>query len=1124
MKIKFKKILATTIILGILFPSLSTPVLAVTGNPNGPTNNDYYSNSGFNVGNTTTIYTPTSYTDSLYQSATTAGPENYVEKNAEQAKSEAETLKQQQDEDKNKCESDAKGGAALSNKFKDVMESTIKDVLNKKIQETVSSGLGDFLTPGNNKEVGKAGNRVAGGADLVKTLQAALSDQSDPTKPSILNKNINKIVTEKMKFNLAVALDNATNGGTITNLDDAYLNEITSTTLKQTIHESIPEAIKLSVKEALPIAVKNSFKLALPELIEKGVTDGLDPTLNPSLKGTLRENISTRLGPTIFSKLSEKQENGASPIIGSDTDFLGNIIATLGQFSTNSSDALEKQTYGYKGYNKFLGKEVSEEGEVDKMTNDILAELTKEGPDSFQQQTIDQILAGLETSQTNPSTGISSTILDDLLANIPLGSVGTQVAPNLNSSIEQALGGSLENIVGDIASGGDFSNIVSSLTTDLTGNLTGNLLGGVLDDALGGALGGVAGDLLSPITDGLNGVLGDALSPITGALDSVMNSVLSPITGALNNVMGTIMAPINNLVGNILGPLGGVLTDPIGTITSAVTGGLLFVPTKETPGQLTTLTGQVQGNTDSTANNTSQIDKTTKSMEKLTVDICTKTKALERQSKANEQKNFVEDPKMNRDATQAAELFRQAHTDWLDKGYDTDGDGQPDAPLYVQNYQDYVSDNREEAKNVYFDALKESDNIFKDETEFVLRSEFSDQSNVSTITKEDYNKFTSGQLADDPQEWNRIFLAINDISRPNSPETSTRINREKLNSFIVQKEEEAKNQLAIGEGYLPVRKCIERTADNTACKRWETTTPQVQVKETTAKVYDFRIDNYINPQTGDVAPGNEPQIEELLNFKPSTSGGGGAAPSGKNIGNIIKTLLGLIQNIRGDGPNIDLQAGQLTFNANTTPFSAVQAGQAANISTLSWSGENLKSCQVVSGWVVKSGASALSSINKAGDPLPINGSYSITLPLTFDVRFVRVRNGIENSLQATSTQISLAYDKKDFDLPVDQFQSGDEFSISFWPFIPESSVKISLDTIESSAILNKLQTAINNIRTAGENLNQKNLFNLYTFTIANGKIEITPNLTYKMSCVYDAEDNDGNIIETTLQKEVTIKR
>jgi hypothetical protein len=1112
MKIKIQKFLAITTISGIMLPSFPVTILAV-GNPNGPTQNNYWSEVAAD-----------SYANSLYSSATTVGPENYVEKNAEQAKSEAETLKQQQEEDKQKCESDAKGGAALSNKFKDVMQSTIQKVLTESIQKTVTGELGNSLKKGNKGDLGAS----------LKSVLTELPDPNDPTKPSILNKNINKIVAEKMRVNLAIALDNATAGGAIADLDPALKESIIKEELTKSIHEATPEAMKLSMKEALPIAIKNSFKTVLPDLIHKGVTDGLDPKMNPTLQSTLRENISTRLGPSIFSKLSEREEEGKSGIIGGGTGLsigtaegpLGVIMEVLGGFSANSSDALERATYGSVQPPLLPGgEEIKKEGEVDKMTAEILKKF-EEG--DFQQQTIDTILAELNKSQINPSTGSSSTLLDDLLSNISIDSVGTQVGPSLDSALQQSLGGSLEGIVGEIASGGDFSSIVTDLTYGLTGNLTEDLLGGVLDDALGGALGGVAGDLLSPITDQLDGVLGDVLSPITGALDGVMNSVLSPITGALNQVMNTVLGPItgalNNVIGTVLGPIGGILTDPIGTITSAVTGGLLFVPVKETPGQLTTLTGQVQGNTDSTANNTGQIDKTTKSMEKLTVDICTKTKALERQSAANEQKNFVEDPKMHRSAAEATEQFRQAHSDFINKGYDTDGDRKPDAPLYVQNYQDYVTDYREEAKNVYFDYMENTDDVFKDETQYVLRSEFSDQSSVSTVSKEDYQRFVTGQVTD-PEEWRKLRLAINDISRPNSPETSARINREKLTSYISTKEEEAKTQLAIGEGYLPIRDCIERTADNSACKRWETKTPQVQVKETTAKVYDYRIDNYINPQTGDVAPGNEPQIEELLNFKPSTSGGGGAAPSGKNIANIIKTLLGLIRNFRGEGPVADTPTGQLTFTANTTPFSSVQAGQVANISTLSWSATNVKSCKVVGGWAVKAGANALASLNKDGDPLPTTGSYNVILPLTFDTRLTRTRDNVPNFLNVSSSLTSLAYDKKTIEIATSSLQVGDKLSIGFWPFVPETSVEITIDTVDATTIASQLQSAINNIKTSGENPSQKNLFNLYTFTTTGGKIEITPNLTYKMSCVYDGvNESTGDSEEKTLLKEATIKR
>src|SRR5690606_36108375 len=135
------------------------------------------------------------------------------------------------------------------------------------------------------------------------------------------------------------------------------------------------------------------------------------------------------------------------------------------------------------------------------------------------------------------------------------------------------------------------------------------------------------------------------------------------------------------------------------------------------------------------------------------------------------------------------------------------------APLYVQNTRAHINEVViPETRAVFVDDLKQSEDIWKNETINAISNQISGPATRSTVTEEEYTRFANGQITGN-DAWFKTFLSILDPSRPNSPATSYRINRNILAQREAQAEQYSLQEINSGQGYLPVRQCAEYTAD-----------------------------------------------------------------------------------------------------------------------------------------------------------------------------------------------------------------------------------------------------------------------------------------------------------------------
>ncbi len=810
------------------------------------------------------------------------------------------------------------------------------------------------------------------------------------------------------------------------------------------------------------------------------------PDLDRKLED-MTEEFMFEISSIATEELNRSIDEISREMMGPFEEALDEVLATSDMFS-ESIDQMSRELTGAMdeiafelstGITEPLNRAVQEVTlGLDQSLNQITQEVTQGLTQSLNQMTR-EITQGL----TQPLNQMTQEFTQSLTQ--PLN----QIAQDLTQTITMPMAEITDAFTASITE--PFQNITRDITQSITQPLT-----------------NIATDISQQITDPITGIfdntIGRVTDSITNSMTQITDSIISPITDIPENIVGNFTDSVTGMVDQTIS---GVTDGVIGGVTQGALGGVGIpglggsVPVREVHGPLLSTTQSID-------EHTQEIDVTTKNIEQLLVEICTYQKSIQRIQANIEQKLFVDDVERRREAASQVEQYRQdllGQDGLIQTGYDPTGQGDQ-APLFVQNLDEHLDHVAREQKSIFLDDLQEAGTQFGQMSNQVIGDDAPPGVPRSTITQEEYIKYVNGQLRNNPEEWQRVSIAIRDSGLANRPESASRLHHQELNSRQEKAIEKTKEEYYAYGGFLPVRECVEHTSDGTACRKWRNVTPASQVKESAAKAMDYRVDSYLNPEAGTVAQGNEPSAREVMEFAPSTSGGGGQAG-----GEVSGMDLGSILNLLSQGLNLfsrdhDQPSGtsSLKFDYSLPSIRAVLGEEQDNTGTISWQGDNLTDCRADNNWP---GANI-----SYGQELTEN-RLNFDLPVEFEAWLIRTRNGERHSLSDVedthSVDDKLLSTVARWDLNPETLQQGDELSLVFTK---------GNDTEEVSITVNDPSTALVELRdTAREKARQReSWFGQYTFRTQNNNLTVSSNLKYQIRC----QGSDGN----TLTDEVTVTR
>ncbi|MEX0918944.1 MAG: hypothetical protein WDZ85_03205 [Candidatus Paceibacterota bacterium] len=985
----------------------------------------------------------------------------------EALESEADYIEQLQNEDRQECLAQAGlgGGGEVGGALGQAAHNGLATITQETVNEHLPAELEREVT-----------ERLP--AELERGIQNNLPDQ--------LSRLLRLGTATRPSFEEALAANLNLNPGQT--IDAETFEQIFRDTFTTSVETHLPNALQRTLNQALPDAFGRVLEEGLPTALERVMTENLPGAIETDLPEILNRDLSA-----------------------TTLDFLTTETAGL--------DGLTAQV-------------------LEQLNDDLLAEISTQAVASINNQNnlLTEDFTGIFGEQLATVLEDNGGALDEIVAQLSQGlgngSIGGSAGGFVNQAVTEILGGTnMNQLMAGVNN--QFSNIINTTVNDLTGSLLGSA---------NGLINQVTGSVLAPLNDVVDSVMGTVLDPLNEVVDSVMGTVLDPVTGVFNNVLGGVGEAFNGALGSMtenvlgglnLGSLTGPLGEAVGGAVEALTGGLgglslpglnlipglgggLYVPVKEVDGPL--------------LSSNQNIDESTKSIQELTVQMCMYLKSIQRIQTAAEQREVMENPDLRRQAASNIEQYRHELADLVDRGHKTDGEG-TESPLYVTDTERYLREViQPETNQVYLDQLEgeESGDAFKAETAAALRRQIS-QPDIprSSISREVYNNFVSGNTGSADVFQN--LIAINNPFEANNPATSFMLNQTALSLRQRQAEENFRNELVAGQGYLPIRNCIEPTASG-ACAKWEITTPAIQVKESVADAFSYRQELYTDPEPGDLAPGNEPTAQEVLSFKPQSTGGGGGSPAaaagGGGAGDMIQRILDVLSSLRN---RETYTAPELTFNIAKPTANQIAAGN--NIAVLNWEGQGIDTCVADNNWPAGNPTgSGIVPIVTDGETLDSNGEREITLPLNFGVNFLRERPGDITRI-VTGTVISQSANDGSHQITTitmpDDIQGNDTFRIALGPNANSTSagardpysvaIQIHADGGDKAGMVETFKQTINNtISSTNENTIQRNEFNKYLFNFrpTTGTITIKPKTNYQLRCT----TNNGDPIT----KEITL--
>lgn len=356
-----------------------------------------------------------------------------------------------------------------------------------------------------------------------------------------------------------------------------------------------------------------------------------------------------------------------------------------------------------------------------------------------------------------------------------------------------------------------------------------------------------------------------------------------------------------------------LLTDLFQTPIALAQG--LYVPVIEQDGVLRRDTTKIR-------ENTGKIEEHTDNIRMLSIQICTHLRAIRRIQSRFELK-MTEDAQVKRIRDTELEKYRQAvfgENGLVKTGYtmlDENGNA-ISAPSFVLDTRYHWEYRKKEAEEVTKDKITQTNkrdgaNIVKaieSDNPFSLNNSITNDDLINLKLKEQTEVVASLNNKQIPllssiiKPVKKLAFLITGNTVWATEETTTDNYQQKywaswlktlepknnrLGSYMIALDNiNAERNLAVsaakqealqGQGFLPIRECKIKTSDGKNCAVWKTIQPAIIVKDTASKAINSRLDVYMNAkEKGDIGTGNEPDITEVIENKPSTRGGGAVGP------------------------------------------------------------------------------------------------------------------------------------------------------------------------------------------------------------------------------------------------------
>ncbi|MFW5853508.1 MAG: hypothetical protein ACOCU8_02695 [Patescibacteria group bacterium] len=1016
-----------------------------------------------------------------------------TENNASASQAAASRLAELQQQDLEQCTAEVTGQTPPQGPMADTVNDSVEGAINNHVQEnfqdTFTEEMDDTLPQETQNLVEESFPQELDNATqeiLQDNPQIELLDADDPASV---------IENGSLDFNRA-ELDEAA---------DAYQNYFGDNWRE----DILDEENRASFTENL---FEETVQSVTPEVFEQVLTDNLPQVLENTMESAFSETTESIFNP---DQLKE---------VFTDRNFQNNLEGGL---STVASDTVNGALSGLENLNESDLRETLGLPERPRAVRPVsqydedgyFTGYTYEtgGYEPGTNLNLDDIR---EVTTQSMEDNISQNITDNLLKDENLTNLSTNMMESMNLNSDQ--------IVGEMLDGLSMDGLTENLNLDsLTENLDLDSLnfdqafGDILNDFdIDSVLDGFDIDNILGDFGGIGDIVGDFSNQITDMAGDVFGDITGDMMGDLNDLgigldLDSLPGPLNDIAGDITGGLDGSLPGAGG-----FGGGGNYVPVKEVDGPL--------------LSTTQEIDATTKRMEQLLIQICTYQKSIQRIQTAFEQKEFMEDVQLRQSASDEVERYRQEVFDLTNRGYDPDGQG-AEQPLYVTNLDSHLQQVKNETRSVYLNHFGHTENAFAEQvTNAIMNNPDVPALPESTITVDEYERFFTGQIAD-AEEYRRIAREVYNPYLPNTPQRAVDMHSALYRQNLQEKQDQAELEFNTGQGYLPVRECIEHTDDGSACLHWETITPASQIGEQIADVLSYRQEVYTNPQAGDIVPGSSPSEAELRNFRPSASGGsssgssggsnsasmpGSSMPGSFDINQVVDMLSQFMSGLEGSDPDSSPSTASLAM--------AKEIIDDQNQAVISWSGEDVNSCQTDNNWIsgnqfTMTGSGGMQSFfdhfiitKDEGEGLPNAGQSTIDLPVSLDVRFEVIRASGSNAGErrtitggVTTDIIDDIYQEVTLNIP--SVNAGDEFIISLFPHVTNYQINITASNGNASDLINEIRTEIDDIINNETGILKKNL-SLLNIEYKTNSVTLSPKLKYDIKCL----DNSGSTIQDGL--------
>ncbi|MBI4136420.1 MAG: hypothetical protein HY481_02675 [Candidatus Vogelbacteria bacterium] len=677
---------------------------------------------------------------------------------------------------------------------------------------------------------------------------------------------------------------------------------------------------------------------------------------------------------------------------------------------------------------------------------------------------------------------------------------------------------------------------------------------------IGSPLAGPPAEL--PLTDTITGMASEGAGAASGATQGIAEqAVNNQITaGNLTGSIGTTFAQgLTGAVGATLGGLvagvpfvGGALQNMVNNFVnqaaaalglSAVVG--LAVPTMEIGALLSTeqstnqITGQIKGINEQMKKTQEQLLKVTAEIKALQIESCTYLKTIRRIQLAFEAKEFVQDPDAKKAIGRAIEdhnirLFEGLKAGRAPGNAENLDPKKDKGPVVPKNLNAALDQGRQEVTGAFLDELKNIDSPFKDDIKAKLAAEQTEtfaERIKPTISQEEYRKITSGE----DFSWD-TWLEL--IKPQNTPAGAEFLAREELARRQAANEQNIREELLAGLGFLNTDECVKYSDDGKWCIERKTLTPGsviqgyavegltsvIRKTEGTEILDDYLtpeleinlerlkdISNYAGASAGtvynqpDPCPGPGPcpdsgwgKIPAAKPVTPSAPGGSGDTTSPPVGETIIR-------------PEISNNVLTLNLSFETPTLAEVESGDKTNATTLKWRATNAEgpeACIASNDWL--SGQTAAPLVAN-GSPLPASGERRVQHPINLDLR-AKVSNAAAGLVTSDLLVVkSIASDQLRYravlDVRTAAIEPDNVYRLTLGADDGELAVEVGgaglVNPPTPATVVQLLQREISQWKQSETPLAAE--LNKYLFTgFSGGTLTITPRLTYGLTCYQGA--------------------